>query len=52
MVETDAPSNVTRDVSAVLLVREPGGWRIAAQAWDMKSESKPIPSNLAAPKSS
>lgn len=29
---------VTRDVSGFLLVRDGGGWRIAAQAWDVVAD--------------
>jgi hypothetical protein len=31
---TENGSAVTRDVNAVLLVKDEGGWRIAAQAWN------------------
>lgn len=37
---------ITRDVSATLLVRDNGVWRIAAQAWDMETEARPIPDDL------
>ncbi len=42
-------SNLTRDVSAVVLVRDSGAWRIVAQAWDLETESQKIPADLAAP---
>ncbi len=45
MLEND--STVTRDVSAIVLVRDTGTWRIAAQAWDVEAESNRIPSDLA-----
>ena len=40
-------STVTRDVSATILVRENGDWRIAAQAWDIENEDRKIPGHLA-----
>jgi hypothetical protein len=40
-------STVTRDVSAIVLVRDAGTWRIVAQAWDVETESNRIPSDLA-----
>jgi hypothetical protein len=45
MLEND--STVTRDVSAIVLVRDTGTWRIAAQAWDVETESNRIPADLA-----
>ncbi len=42
-------STVTRDVSAIVLVRDSGTWRIVAQAWDVETESNRIPSDLATP---
>lgn len=45
MLEND--STLTRDVSAIVLVRDTGTWRIAAQAWDVETESNRIPSDLA-----
>ena len=44
MLEND--STVTRDVSAIVLVRDPAGWRIAAQAWDMETGANRIPDEL------
>jgi glyoxylase I family protein len=41
-------STVTRDVSAMVLVRDNGAWRIVAQAWDVENESQKIPSDLRA----
>lgn len=35
-----------RGVEAVLLVRENGHWRIAAQAWDMERPGLPVPAAL------
>src|SRR5262245_9206087 len=40
-------STLTRDVSAITLVRDGGTWWIAAQAWDIESESRRIPAALA-----
>jgi len=45
MLEND--STVTRDVSAIVLVRDTGTWHIAAQAWDVETESNKIPADLA-----
>ena len=42
-------STLTRDVSAVVLVRDGGAWRIVAQAWDVETESRKLPADLAAP---
>lgn len=39
-------STITRDVSAIVLVRDSGTWRIAAQAWDIETESNRIPADL------
>jgi hypothetical protein len=41
-------STLTRDVSAIALVRDGGTWRIVAQAWDIETESRKIPAALAA----
>ena len=41
---TENGADVTRDVSMFLLVRNPEGWRIAAQAWDVVED---IPSAFA-----
>jgi hypothetical protein len=35
-------TSVTRDVSAFLLVKDTGVWRIAAQAWDLETEERPV----------
>ena len=42
-------STVTRDVSAIVLVRDAGAWRIVAQAWDLETEANRIPDELATP---
>jgi hypothetical protein len=42
-------STLTRDVSAIVLIRDGGAWRIVAQAWDIENESRRIPAELAAP---
>lgn len=39
-------SEVTRNVEAMLLVKDGGDWRIVAQAWDAASDEKPIPRYL------
>jgi hypothetical protein len=35
-------TTVTRDVSAFLFVKDGGVWRIAAQAWDLETEERPV----------
>ena len=40
-------STLTRDVSAIVLVRDSGTWRIVAQAWDVETASRTIPADLA-----
>jgi hypothetical protein len=40
-------SDVTRDVSGFLLVKDNDVWRIAAQAWDVETDPKQIPAYLA-----
>jgi hypothetical protein len=40
-------STLTRDVSAIVLVRDGGAWRIVAQAWDVESGSRKLPADLA-----
>jgi hypothetical protein len=40
-------STIARDVSAIVLVRDSGTWRIAAQAWDVETESNRVPRELA-----
>ena len=45
MLENNA--TVTRDVSAMVLVRDAGCWRIVAQAWDVETASNPLPGKLA-----
>ena len=49
MLENGA--TVTRDVSAIVLVRDGGSWRIVTQAWDIETASQRIPPGLAAPRS-
>jgi hypothetical protein len=45
---TENSDTVTRDVSAFLMVRTDGGWRIAAQAWDAETAANPLPKDLIA----
>lgn len=42
--ENDAATN--RNVEMILLVKEAGRWRIAAQAWDTEAEDRPVPPSL------
>ena len=39
-------TDVNHDVSAYLLVKSEGEWRIAAHAWDQASEEMPVPESL------
>jgi hypothetical protein len=39
-------TDVNRNVEMMLLVKEAGRWKIAAQAWDGESESRSIPADL------
>ena len=41
-------THVVRGVEAFLLVKDDGVWRIAAQAWDIESESNQVPVGLLA----
>jgi hypothetical protein len=45
---TENDDTTTRDVSAFLLVRTDGIWRIAAQAWDAETSTNPIPADFIA----
>ncbi len=45
MLENGA--TLTRDVSAIVLVRDGGAWRIVAQAWDVETGSRKLPADLA-----
>jgi len=39
-------SEPKRGVEAILLVKDQGRWRVAAQAWDMETAEKVVPSDL------
>jgi ketosteroid isomerase-like protein len=39
-------TEVNHDVSGYLLLKDGGGWRIAAHAWDKASDQKPVPEHL------
>lgn len=39
-------TEVNRDVTGFLLVKDEGKWRIAAQAWDHETKEMPIPERL------
>ena len=43
-VENDSQTN--RVVEMMLLVKDEGGWKIAAQAWDKASDALPVPPHL------
>lgn len=47
MLENGA--EVTRDVSAYLLVKDASVWRVAGQAWDAESADNRLSPELAAP---
>ena len=40
-------TDVSRGVEMLLLIKDGGAWRIAAQAWDGETEAVPLPSDLA-----
>jgi hypothetical protein len=44
MLENSA--EVNWDVSAYLLIKSDGEWRIAAHAWDKATDEKPVPEHL------
>jgi hypothetical protein len=46
---TENDADVMRGVEMMLLVKDAGLWRIAAQAWDTEGESKRLPAELLAP---
>ena len=43
---TENGREVNRNVEMMLLVKEDGSWRIAAQAWDRETKDTPIPAWL------
>jgi hypothetical protein len=43
---TENEMQVTRGIEMMLLVKTGGRWQIVSQAWDIESESKPIPADL------
>jgi hypothetical protein len=45
---TENDADVTRGVEMMLLVKDAGVWRIAAQAWDREGDSKRLPAALLA----
>lgn len=47
LLENQTTTN--HELNATLLVREAEGWRIAAQAWDVESDSHKIPPHLLTP---
>jgi ketosteroid isomerase-like protein len=42
-------TTINREVNATILVRENGGWRIAAQAWDVETDAQKIADDLIKP---
>ncbi len=38
---------VARNVAALLLIKDAGEWKIAAQAWDRANAERPVPADLA-----
>ena len=47
---TENGTDVTRGAEMLLLVREEGRWRIAAQGWDTERSGGPLPGDLASPR--
>jgi hypothetical protein len=45
---TENNADATRGVEMMLLVKDAGVWRIAAQAWDTEGDSKRLPPELLA----
>jgi ketosteroid isomerase-like protein len=43
---TENGTTITRNVEALLLVKEDGAWKIVSQAWDTESETNPVPAHL------
>ena len=43
---TENGTDVNRNVEMMLLVKEDGAWKIAAQAWDKATDAQPIPADL------
>jgi hypothetical protein len=44
IIEND--SDVSRGMEMMLLVKDAGAWRIAAQAWDAENETRHLPHEL------
>ncbi|HWV81997.1 MAG TPA: hypothetical protein VNZ50_11240 [Hyphomicrobiaceae bacterium] len=45
---TENGTEVNRNVEMMLLVKDGGEWKIAAQAWDKATDTRPIPAELLA----
>ena len=43
---TENEADVSRGVEMMLLVKEEGAWRIAAQAWDVETQTRRLPDEL------
>lgn len=43
---TENDTDVSRSVEALLLIKDEGRWRIAAQAWDGENDANPLPPDL------
>lgn len=43
---TENGTEVNRNVEMMLLVKDGGGWKIAAQAWDNEADARSIPRDL------
>ncbi|WP_072385073.1 DUF4440 domain-containing protein [Hyphomicrobium sp. CS1BSMeth3] len=43
---TENDAEVNRNIEMMLLVKDGGQWRIAAQAWDKATDTRPIPAEL------
>jgi ketosteroid isomerase-like protein len=43
---TENGAEINRNVEMMLLVKDEGRWKIAAQAWDKATDTRPIPAGL------
>ncbi len=46
---TENDADVNRGVEMLLLVKDTGAWRIAAQAWDTERDGRRLPADLLKP---
>lgn len=43
---TENGATASRNVEALLLIKDGGAWKIAAQGWDKAGEGRPLPADL------